>query len=98
MLSPSMCGEKVGIEGRVASKSESGPSRKEVARSFHPIGRKDELISIGGRGELAVIELADVFRRFADGYLSADGTAMPASHRRARSSTGARGTRRIEAD
>ena len=32
---------------------------------------------------VAVIELADVFRRFADGYLSAHGTAMPASHRRA---------------
>jgi hypothetical protein len=30
-----------------------------------------------------VIELADVFRRFADGYLSAHGAAMPASHRRA---------------
>jgi hypothetical protein len=30
-----------------------------------------------------VIELADVFRRFADDYLSAHGTAMPASHRRA---------------
>jgi hypothetical protein len=30
-----------------------------------------------------VIEIADVFRRFADGYLSAHGTAMPASHRRA---------------
>ena len=30
-----------------------------------------------------MIELADVFRRFADGYLSAHGTAMPASHRRA---------------
>ena len=32
---------------------------------------------------VAVIELADVFRRFADGYLSAHDTAMPASHRRA---------------
>ena len=30
-----------------------------------------------------MIELADVFRRFADGYLSAHGAAMPASHRRA---------------
>jgi hypothetical protein len=30
-----------------------------------------------------VIELADVFRRFAPGYLSAHGAAMPASHRRA---------------
>jgi len=30
-----------------------------------------------------VIELADVFRRFADGYLSAHGAAMPDSHRRA---------------
>ena len=32
---------------------------------------------------VAVIELADVFRRFADGYMSAHGAAMPASHRRA---------------
>jgi hypothetical protein len=31
----------------------------------------------------AVIEIADVFHRFADGYLAAHGTAMPASHRRA---------------
>ena len=30
-----------------------------------------------------MIEVADVFRRFADGYLSAHGAAMPASHRRA---------------
>jgi hypothetical protein len=30
-----------------------------------------------------VIELADVFRAFADGYLAAHGAAMPASHRRA---------------
>jgi hypothetical protein len=30
-----------------------------------------------------VIEVADVFRRFADGYLSAHGAAMPAWHRRA---------------
>jgi Putative transposase/Transposase zinc-binding domain len=30
-----------------------------------------------------VIELADVFRRFADSYLLAHGAAMPASHRRA---------------
>jgi len=30
-----------------------------------------------------VVELADVFRRFADAYLAAHGTAMPASHRRA---------------
>ena len=30
-----------------------------------------------------MIELADVFRRFADGYLAAHGAAMPASHRRA---------------
>jgi Putative transposase/Transposase zinc-binding domain len=30
-----------------------------------------------------VIELADVFRRFADGYLSSHGAAMPAWHRRA---------------
>jgi len=30
-----------------------------------------------------VIEVADVFRQFADGYLSVHGTAMPASHRRA---------------
>jgi hypothetical protein len=30
-----------------------------------------------------VIELADIFRAFADGYLSAHGAAMPASHRRA---------------
>jgi hypothetical protein len=30
-----------------------------------------------------VIELADVFRRFADGYLSAYGATMPAWHRRA---------------
>jgi Putative transposase/Transposase zinc-binding domain len=30
-----------------------------------------------------VIEVADVFRRFADGYLSAHGTSMPPSHRRA---------------
>ena len=28
-----------------------------------------------------MIELADVFRRFADGYLSAHGAAMPASLR-----------------
>jgi hypothetical protein len=32
---------------------------------------------------VVVIELADVFRRFADGYLSAHGATMPASHRRA---------------
>src|SRR5271166_3976426 len=31
----------------------------------------------------AVVELADVFRRFAGAYLAAHGTAMPASHRRA---------------
>jgi hypothetical protein len=30
-----------------------------------------------------VIELADVFRQFADGYLAAHAAAMPASHRRA---------------
>jgi hypothetical protein len=30
-----------------------------------------------------VVELADVFRRFADAYLAAHGAAMPASHRRA---------------
>jgi hypothetical protein len=30
-----------------------------------------------------VVELADIFRRFADSYLSAYGAAMPASHRRA---------------
>jgi hypothetical protein len=30
-----------------------------------------------------VIEVADVFRRFADGYLSAHGAAMPSWHRRA---------------
>jgi len=30
-----------------------------------------------------VIEIADVFRRFADSYLLAHGAAMPASHRRA---------------
>jgi len=30
-----------------------------------------------------VIEVADVFRQFADGYLSAHGATMPASHRRA---------------
>jgi len=30
-----------------------------------------------------VVELADIFRRFADAYLAAHGTAMPASHRRA---------------
>ncbi len=30
-----------------------------------------------------MIELADVFRRFADRYVSAHGAAMPASHRRA---------------
>ena len=30
-----------------------------------------------------MIEVADVFRRFADGYLSAHGAAMPPSHRRA---------------
>ena len=30
-----------------------------------------------------MIELADVFRRFADGYLAAHGAAMPAAHRRA---------------
>jgi hypothetical protein len=30
-----------------------------------------------------VIDLADVFRRFADDYLAAHGAAMPASHRRA---------------
>jgi hypothetical protein len=30
-----------------------------------------------------VVELADVFGRFADAYLAAHGTAMPASHRRA---------------
>jgi hypothetical protein len=30
-----------------------------------------------------VIEVADVFRRFADDYLSAHGAAMPPSHRRA---------------
>jgi len=30
-----------------------------------------------------VVELADVFRRFADAYLAAHGTAMPASHHRA---------------
>jgi hypothetical protein len=30
-----------------------------------------------------VIEVADVFRRFADDYLSVHGASMPASHRRA---------------
>jgi hypothetical protein len=30
-----------------------------------------------------VVELADVFRHFADGYLAAHGAAMPTSHRRA---------------
>ena len=30
-----------------------------------------------------MVELADVFARFADAYLAAHGTAMPASHRRA---------------
>jgi hypothetical protein len=30
-----------------------------------------------------VIEIADVFRCFADDYLSAHGASMPASHRRA---------------
>jgi Putative transposase/Transposase zinc-binding domain len=30
-----------------------------------------------------MVELADVFARFADAYLAAQGTAMPASHRRA---------------
>ena len=30
-----------------------------------------------------MVELADIFRRFADSYLSAYGAAMPASHRRA---------------
>jgi hypothetical protein len=30
-----------------------------------------------------VIEIADVFRRFAGEYLSAHGEAMPPSHRRA---------------
>jgi hypothetical protein len=30
-----------------------------------------------------VVELADIFRRFADGYLAAYGAAMPTSHRRA---------------
>jgi hypothetical protein len=30
-----------------------------------------------------VIEVADIFRRFADRYLAAHGAAMPPSHRRA---------------
>ena len=31
---------------------------------------------------MIVIEIADVFRRFADEYLSAHGASMPPSHRR----------------
>ena len=56
------------------------PDRADPRFAQKPPRQGDErpLIAVSRRDRAA-----DVFRRFADGYLSAHGTAMPASHRRA---------------